>query len=584
VTTLLGLSGLVAFIGTVPAVAATVTTTTSTTSTTTTTAPALTPSAPSAMTVVPLLVHRMNLRWSAPATTVAITGYQYRVSQTADGGSTWSAYSAPYDLATVAGRRAVPCLAVETAKGGCRYVVIALSASGPGPASSPVSSLWHVPSAPRNPAVIAYRGSRVAYVSWAAPSQTGGLPQTDLLAQVSTDGGVTWSSATTSLLPAFTSSAFVLPAGCDTSQTCRVRLLAVNGAGRSPASAVVTPTWRDPSPTLGVATGTPYVVSGLDETGYWNRLAATGVGWARLDCSPLAYATITTCDDRVAQARRVGIKVLLTMAYRPPSLGGTFTATEQQQWATWAGQTAGHLTATYPGTVSGFEIWNEPNNTNFWPGADPVTYQGLLARAAFAIRASTGAPIIVGGLSPGGVNGPASATTSVTNAATFVARLYDAGGKGLFDAVGIHPHDTYSTTTNVGPPSAGWSSGFRATHWVRQVMDANGDTAKRIWATEAGTASCQSYGGYKLSDAQRANRLQSDVKDWEHGLHDPSTGATIGFGTSSDWHTGPFMVFKMYKAFDGSGFGLTYASAQCGRAAFYESAPSLMLRRLTASN
>ena len=81
------------------------------------------------MTVVPLLVHRMNLRWSAPSTTVAITGYQYRVSQTADGGSTWSAYSAPYDLANVAGRRAVPCLAVETAKGGCRYVVIALSAS-----------------------------------------------------------------------------------------------------------------------------------------------------------------------------------------------------------------------------------------------------------------------------------------------------------------------------------------------------------------------------------------------------------------------------------------------------------------------
>jgi hypothetical protein len=171
---LASVAALTVVVGAGAARAATVTSTTS--STTTTLAP-LTPSAPSGMTVAPVLIHRMNLRWSAPSTTVAITGYQYRVSQTADGGITWGAYSAPVDLGTVAGRRAVPCLAAEHAKGGCRYVVIALSSSGPGPASSPVSSLWHAPSAPRNPAVIGYRGSRVAYVSWSAPASTGGLPR-----------------------------------------------------------------------------------------------------------------------------------------------------------------------------------------------------------------------------------------------------------------------------------------------------------------------------------------------------------------------------------------------------------------------
>lgn len=579
---LASVAALTVVVGAGAARAATVTSTTS--STTTTLAP-LTPSAPSGMTVAPVLIHRMNLRWSAPSTTVAITGYQYRVSQTADGGITWGAYSAPVDLGTVAGRRAVPCLAAEHAKGGCRYVVIALSSSGPGPASSPVSSLWHAPSAPRNPAVIGYRGSRVAYVQWSAPSSTGGLPQTDLLAQVSTDGGATWSSATTSLQPALTTSAFVMPTGCDTTLDCRVRLIAVNGAGRSAASVAVAPAWRTASSTLGIATGTPYVVPGLDETGYWNRVAATGVGWARLDCSPQSYATITTCDARIAQARRVGLRVILTMAYRPALVTGPFPATEQQQWAVWAGQTAGHLQATYPGTVAALEIWNEPNNAGWWTNADPVTYHAFLARVSFAIRSSTtNIPILIGGLSPGGVNGPATATTDVTNAATFMARIYAAGGRGLFDAVGIHPHDTFSSTTNVGPPTAGWSSGYRATHWVRQVMDANGDAAKRIWATEAGTASCLPYGGYKLTDSQRSARLQTDVKDWTKGLHDPATGATIGVGTTSDWNTGPFMVFKMYKAHDGAGFGLTYSSPQCGKAQWYESAPSVMLRRLTASN
>lgn len=570
--------GIAAVVGGGAARAATVTTTT-----TTTRAPSV-PSAPAGMSVTPVLVHRMNLKWSAPSTSVAITGYQYRVSQTADGGATWGAYSAPIDLSTTAGRRTVPCLAVATARGGCRYVVIALSASGPGPASSPVSALWRAPSAPRNPVVTAYRGSRVAHVQWAVPTATGGLPQTDLLAQVSTDGGTSWPTATTSLLPALTSSAFVLPAGCDTTLDCRVRLFSVNGAGRSVPSTAATPAWRSAAANLGIATGTPYVVPGLDEAGYWNRLAATGVGWARFDCSPSSYTSYSGCDARVAQARRVGLKVILTMTYRPYSVSGAFTVTEQQQWATWAGQVAGRVTAANPGTVAAFEVWNEPNNPQFWPGVDPGAYTAFLGRATFALRAATSVPIILGGLSPGGVNGPATATTDVENPATFLARVYAAGGRGLFDAVGMHPHDTHSSTSNAGPPTVGWSSAFRATHWVRQVMNANGDSTKRIWATEAGTASCTPYGGYKLTDTQRASRLQGDVNDWFRGLHDPATGATIGTGAASDWNTGPYMVFKMYKAHDGAGFGMTYSSPQCGKAQWFEAAPSVMLRRIAATN
>ncbi|MBJ7283007.1 MAG: hypothetical protein JHD40_07865 [Acidimicrobiia bacterium] len=272
----------------------------------------------------------------------------------------------------------------------------------------------------------------------------------------------------------------------------------------------------------------------------------------------------------------------MTFTYRPPNSPDVFTTSEHQQWAIWAGEVAARLTAANPGTIGAFEIWNEPNNPLFWSPVNPVAYADLLARSAFAIRVRSAVPILTGGLSPGGTNSASGSTSDPRNPATWLAAVYAAGGRSTFDAVAAHPYDSVSTVANQGPPRVAWSSGFRATHWLRVVMDANGDSAKSIWGTEAGTPSCTSYSGGKLSEGARASRLRDDIADWRRGQHNPWTGETTGFGLKSDWNTGPFMVFKMYKQYDAPGLGLSFASSQCGRPAWYEPAPVAMFRSLTS--
>lgn len=542
----------------------------------------LLPPAPTNVSAAPSTVGRMTLVWRPPVTTIALTGYQYRSATTTNSGASWSGYSASVPLTSSTGRQAVPCAATPTAGGGCRYQVAALSSNGAGAWSLPGSALWAPPSAPRTPSVVGRLGAHVANVVWKLPLLTGGVPISDILAQVSSDAGATWSSKIESLYPAYISSAFVLPQGCETNSECRVRLYAANAVGRSTPTSPMQVEWRSGSADIGVSTGTPYVPTGMTETQFWNRVAATGSGWARVDCSPSSYTNYTNCDNRVSEIRRVGMRAILTLTYRPSNSPDVFTTSEHQQWAVWAGEVAARLTLNNPGTIGAFEIWNEPNNPLFWSPVDPVAYADLLARSAFAIRARSAVPILTGGLSPGGTNGASGSTSDPRNPATWLAAVYAAGGRSTFDAVAAHPYDSVSKVANQGPPLVTWSSGFRSTHWLRVVMDAHGDSAKRIWGTEAGTPSCTSYSGGKLSEGARAVRLRDDIADWRRGLHNPWSGETIDFGLKSDWNTGPFMVFKMYKQYDAPGLGLSFASSQCGRPAWYEPAPVAMLRSLTS--
>lgn len=542
----------------------------------------LLPPAPTNVSAAPSTVGRMTLLWRPPVTTIVLTGYQYRSATTTNAGATWSAYSAALLLTSNTGRQTVPCAATPTAGGGCRYQVVALSANGAGAWSLPGSALWAPPSAPRTPIVVGRQGAHIANVVWKSPLLTGGIPVSDILVQVSSDAGATWSTKIESLYPAYISSAFVLPEECETHSECRVRLYAANAVGRSAPTLPVQVEWRSVSADIGVSTGIPYVPTGMSEPQFWNRVAATGAGWARVDCSPSSYTNYTNCDNRIAEVRRVGMRAILILTYRPPNSPDVFTTSEHQQWAVWAGEVTARLTAANPGTIGAFEIWNEPNNSLFWSPVDPVAYVDLLARTAFAIRLNSTVPILTGGLSPGGTNSASGSTSDPRNPATWLAAVYAAGGRSTFDAVAMHPYDSVSKVANQGPPRVTWSSGFRATHWLRVVMDAHGDSVKKIWGTESGTPSCTSYSGGKLSEGARAARLRDDIADWRTGQHNPWTGETTSFGLKSDWNTGPFMVFKVYKQYDSSGLGLSFASSQCGRPAWYEPAPVAMLRSLTS--
>jgi hypothetical protein len=110
-----------------------------------------------------------------------------------------------------------------------------------------------------------------------------------------------------------------------------------------------------------------------------------------------------------------------------------------------------------------FEIWNEENATAFWPsGVNAADYFNMLQTCYSAIKAADPLAIVLNG-----------GLTDANNTTSFMASLYAAGAKNRFDAWSQH---TYTKTPQYETIVAK----------VRTIMNANGDSAKKIWMTEFG--------------------------------------------------------------------------------------------------
>lgn len=110
-----------------------------------------------------------------------------------------------------------------------------------------------------------------------------------------------------------------------------------------------------------------------------------------------------------------------------------------------------------------YEIWNEQNESYYWPGGVNATnYLSMLSTCYTAIKAADPQAIVL--------NGGLTDNSSMSN---FITTLYAAGGKPYFDAWSQH---TYRRTPQYET----------AISTVRNIMVANGDSQKKIWVTEAG--------------------------------------------------------------------------------------------------
>jgi hypothetical protein len=186
--------------------------------------------------------------------------------------------------------------------------------------------------------------------------------------------------------------------------------------------------------------------------------------------TPGANWNFTAYDTIVTEAARKGLQVLpilinqvpnplspADLLSKPPQ-----SATERENFATWAGAVARRYGPRYDpanrGTfwadpangglpyrpILAWEIWNEPNSTqdhlkfaNAAGASDPAGYADLLARVENAFRGSTSlaqpnARIVFGGLT-------VSDRVAVPYL-TFLESVITNGGKGHFDAVGVHPY------------------------------------------------------------------------------------------------------------------------------------------------
>lgn len=183
-------------------------------------------------------------------------------------------------------------------------------------------------------------------------------------------------------------------------------------------------------------------------------------------------------DNVVNEANARGIKVLALVDYTPAWANGGHTdhnyePTDPNEFGRFAGDVARRFS---PKGVHHYEIWNEPN-IGFWkPTPDPVKYTAVLKASYTSIHAADSQALVVtGGLSP----------EADTKTIGFLKGIYAAGGGGYFDGVGYHP---YVDATDFTVTSNGyiWGAMAERTEDFRDVMVANGDGAKLIWATEVG--------------------------------------------------------------------------------------------------
>ncbi|HWX74308.1 MAG TPA: Ig-like domain-containing protein, partial [Solirubrobacteraceae bacterium] len=154
----------------------------------------------------------------------------------------------------------------------------------------------------------------------------------------------------------------------------------------------------------------------------------------------------------------------------------------------------GALAQRWNGRVTAWELWNEEDAARWWSGGpDPAAYVALLKATYPVVKtADPGATVVLGGLTG--------------NDYEFLERVYQAGGKGFFDAVGVHTDTACDVLSPYqflrGANNRMIDDSFLAYREVRATMLANGD-GKPIWMTEASwrttSAACSegAFAGHK---------------------------------------------------------------------------------------
>ncbi|MEZ0049144.1 hypothetical protein ABIA30_000134 [Mycobacterium sp. MAA66] len=193
---------------------------------------------------------------------------------------------------------------------------------------------------------------------------------------------------------------------------------------------------------------------------------------------------------------------------------------------------AAAVASRYTSKISAIEVWNEPNgNTGWYPTPSAASYTQLLKDAYTAIKAADPNITVVAGALGAGI----SIGTWTINPVTFLQQMYADGAQGYFDALSFHPYN-YTSTFSAGTTFA--NSAIDQLEALRALMNANGDAAKLIWATEYGEPSNESGG-----QAQQAAYIQDFLTTWSsltgvgpmflYSLLDDSQGDNLGLFTDN---------------------------------------------------
>ncbi|HUY99201.1 MAG TPA: cellulase family glycosylhydrolase [Thermomicrobiaceae bacterium] len=146
------------------------------------------------------------------------------------------------------------------------------------------------------------------------------------------------------------------------------------------------------------------------------------------------------------------------------------------------------LVSRYRGKIHYIQIWNEPNLQGEWGGLpiDPARFTQLLKAAYIAAKqADPSTTVIMPGLAPTDQRGPTNLSDLL-----FLQGMYAAGAKPYFDIAtvmvygyGYSPYDRRVEFTR---------DNFSRPIQTHDIMVANGDAGKPVWAAEYGWVSLPS--------------------------------------------------------------------------------------------
>jgi polysaccharide biosynthesis protein PslG len=222
------------------------------------------------------------------------------------------------------------------------------------------------------------------------------------------------------------------------------------------------------------------------------RLLRQLFDWDQIETTQGSYDW-TALDAFMASAAKAGMKVLPVVLWSPhwasscpdkdtyrncppahPEDFGNFVATLIGRYG--PDGTFWSSSPTLPKVpISAWQLWNEPALPVYWGGSgatpSPAEYVEMLRTAVPIIRAADpDAEIVAAGI-------PQSSLTGAISMHDYVSGMYAAGVKGLVDDIALHLYD------DTPADAVGLVEDTRA------IMDAAGDSATPIWATEWGWAS-----------------------------------------------------------------------------------------------
>lgn len=231
-------------------------------------------------------------------------------------------------------------------------------------------------------------------------------------------------------------------------------------------------------------------------------LKEAGVGWVRMDflwadIEPQEGQFDFTKYDRIVKiVYENGINILGLFNYNSgwAAAGGGWNSgpKENKFFVNYAVAVINR----YKDKIRYWEVWNEPDSTEYWSPQDGLkSYCSLLKDVyAAAKKADPGCKVLNGGLAAG---------------ISSVNRLYDNGAKDHFDIMNIH------IFFNPLDPAA-IKAALNQLQLTYKIMARNGDADKKIWVTEIGCPGVKAgvkKDGWWLGDNPEEDRQASWVTE-----------------------------------------------------------------------